>query len=1617
MGKFHEVVLDSSSDSDSDGWGRSNGQLSRQQRMRQVSNLSIAAARLAHPRPHSSQGFLEPSARKGGASRARRSGAAKPKARGGGPRKTSSAGGSSGFGGGRPAAAKSRPAASRRPLTGGRKPRKKQLAPLAAPAPSPATEPAGAEPAIEPEAEPDAAGSSSDSDLGELAEDEATAKAVGFSIRLDGDEDDLRVMTGRTDTSSLPGIDTPVDGDGYPPPAKPSMFSMGRPFSAPGNQGRSKDARMRMRLLGFTDDMESEERGEFFELCRERQAKLAEGESGVSIGQLGLRSPKLQNSSFLDGAMRNLTPRRSFIDGCCEAQLLPIPLLRNCSRPRPKSGGVRRSRTNVLQGGGRATPAGGVAHLDLANRLIPERRWAQKRSSGIDPSTGELGPTRNRADILAQTLENYSLGLKSLDFSNNNLDDTVDAYITKAGSILTRDVKHVVGYNPKASAGGSHTSYAAVPHNPDASESSGDLSVARASARAMLKLSSPALESLIGAIRTQSQLTSVDLSSNRIGVQGATALAAVMFDRGCVIENLDLSGNRFGDKAMGALSVAMGSSRRLQRLALRDCDLGDVGGISIAEALQDNRSLESLDISWNHIRARGGAAFGALLIANDVIADLNLAWNGVGHVEMLELNPPTPPDDGKDKKKKKNPKDEPPPPPSIFVETQPGAEEIGGAIRKNTTLRTLNLSHNRIQTMGAFVIADGMDENKSINRLTMDGNPIGFEGGRELLRAMRNLGDIREISMVDCNIKQSEQRLVNFDPTKPDNDGKPYELDISKKYDQAVVNQLLRIKADSNGRDIWEAVTLSTSKCAAKRALEVLDPANVDEKVKELIDVANGWLPTDVDVFDRLCILRFKHKHVHREATDEDVVSSSALLKLKGLFRASAKLNSGPDKAVESYLLEMKQKPFLNRMLEGNFSKAGSDDAEPLSKLRTTEGWASVLHADPNDSMTTFVRRVSTAIQGMLELREQKSNTAKVSGSAKAKVYKAVANAIRLQDDLLEYLLQVHRRPFVKRMLEFDFSKVESEDSKMLNSLMVTEGFAVVLHADPKGGTKLEFAQQAAASMSRMKVLQEYVDGSSSLHNLMLDALATKRIADKKRAIELAEERAAEAKVKSDQAVVIRSKIAHQMSSATTEDQKKRQQDLLTMTSKEFYFRAEQVGQLLDLFDDKVEKATAVVKLFERVLDTDELLEIVEEKLDAEHRMIIQKQLGLLYTYDAKNPTGHYRIDLSTNFERLVAMKLLAASNGENDERQKLNLIDTSQRCGHERLGRYNFRNQSMNGKPMSKKIVTMPDEGIFEFDYVSTFLNGDPRPDARGPLMKPSSWRRFIDTLGSWFAPALQGTPFPERDRERIINLVRKEMKNGRFVTAKQVCAILYTAKIMPTYCFCTYCWNEVDEERGKDKTEVFGKRERGEMNLADRIFLPCQHMVCCHECAEKLQRNFSKCAFCALRVEEITTWDNRKKWEKKYPGITEGSDYGAKRVKREFGKFDADDSGFLDRGEVEELITTMLGSKTTEEDIAKALNDMDEDSSGEIDYKEFAAWWKREHSDEHPAGADCFNVKSRIDEMISRKCLKAMHNLESGEKQFAGDRDFAIELVITLFGRTVDLLQVTIDDDRAGG
>jgi Leucine-rich repeat (LRR) protein len=315
-----------------------------------------------------------------------------------------------------------------------------------------------------------------------------------------------------------------------------------------------------------------------------------------------------------------------------------------------------------LQGGGMLA-VDGVAHLDLSNRLITEQVWATKRhGDGSHPDTlwTTAAAPRSRVAIMAQMLSEHSTSLQSLDASNNKFGSANDKsmYAAKANRVLNRE--HLKGGTKRTNA------------RPRTAGGAPKQQSQQRQVEAAPLLSDA---DLILALGSQEQLTTVDLSNNRIGLQGAHCLAEVLSRPSCQIANLVLSGNRIGDAAVAELAGSLGCSLNLRTVNLRDCAIGDAGAVELADYFSINMRVQVLDLSWNHIRARGGKALAACIMTNESLTDLDIGWNGLG--------------------------DEP---------LQPGATEIGGSLAKNTTLTRLDLSHNRISEQGAFVIADGMGE-------------------------------------------------------------------------------------------------------------------------------------------------------------------------------------------------------------------------------------------------------------------------------------------------------------------------------------------------------------------------------------------------------------------------------------------------------------------------------------------------------------------------------------------------------------------------------------------------------------------------------------------------------------------------------------------------------------------------------------------------------------------------------------------------------------------------------------------------------------------------------------------------------------------------------------------
>ena len=59
-------------------------------------------------------------------------------------------------------------------------------------------------------------------------------------------------------------------------------------------------------------------------------------------------------------------------------------------------------------------------------------------------------------------------------------------------------------------------------------------------------------------------------------------------------------------------------------------------------------------------------------------------------------------------------------------------------------------------------------------------------------------------------------------------------------------------------------------------------------------------------------------------------------------------------------------------------------------------------------------------------------------------------------------------------------------------------------------------------------------------------------------------------------------------------------------------------------------------------------------------------------------------------------------------------------------------------------------------------------------------------------------------------------------------------------------------------------------------------------------------------------------------------------------FDKLDLDNSGFLDRNEIHELLIK-LQQPPTEEELDAIMGQVDADGNGEVELSEFMTWWKR--------------------------------------------------------------------------
>ena len=281
---------------------------------------------------------------------------------------------------------------------------------------------------------------------------------------------------------------------------------------------------------------------------------------------------------------------------------------------------------------------------------------------------------------------------------------------------------------------------------------------------------------LFKALCNNTSLKKLDISGNKLGMEGSVAQAKMLscnksltelylrlcnipeaglreIARGLLqntsLKKLDISGNKPGMEGSVALAGMLSCNKPLTELNLRSCDIPEGGLREIARGLLQNTSLKKLDISENNLGMEGSVALAEMLSCNKSLTELNL-W-------------------------------------SCDI-PQAGLREIARGLLQNTSLKKLDISGNKLGMEGSVAqaemlscnksltelylrlcsipeaglreIARGLLQNTSLKKLDISGNKPGMEGSVALAGMLSCNKSLTELNLRSCDIPEGGLREI-----------------------------------------------------------------------------------------------------------------------------------------------------------------------------------------------------------------------------------------------------------------------------------------------------------------------------------------------------------------------------------------------------------------------------------------------------------------------------------------------------------------------------------------------------------------------------------------------------------------------------------------------------------------------------------------------------------------------------------------------------------------------------------------------------------------------------------------------------------------------------------------
>ena len=179
----------------------------------------------------------------------------------------------------------------------------------------------------------------------------------------------------------------------------------------------------------------------------------------------------------------------------------------------------------------------------------------------------------------------------------------------------------------------------------------------------------------------------LDISNNKIGMNGIKSLITILENEDSVLQDLSLENVKLRADALEILCTGLERNLVLKSLNLSNNKLGSGAGKHIAEMLDTNNCLESLDLHWNQIKGVEAIYMFNALKNNTSLKTLDLSWNPLGQDKVSN---------------------------SIPV--------ISLSLAENERLLHLDLSNNNFSFNDCEVLGKGLKRNHTIKGLHFLGN-------------------------------------------------------------------------------------------------------------------------------------------------------------------------------------------------------------------------------------------------------------------------------------------------------------------------------------------------------------------------------------------------------------------------------------------------------------------------------------------------------------------------------------------------------------------------------------------------------------------------------------------------------------------------------------------------------------------------------------------------------------------------------------------------------------------------------------------------------------------------------------------------------------------------------